>query len=116
MVGSSRALKCTYTSGSGATERYVGSITRLGIDIGYVSGGVMLWAVLAPTSDPGNGALAGSYLGVTAGAAVGAGGSANVLVGGSDKSISLQPISIEGATGLKICGGICGYQIEARNR
>ena len=112
VVGSSRALKCTYTSKSGATERYVGSITRVGVDIGYVSGGVMLWAVLAPTSDPGRGALAGSYVGVTAGATVAAGGSANVLVGGSDKSISLQPVSIEGATGLNLAAGFAGIELK----
>ena len=112
VVGSSRALKCTYTSNSGATERYVGSITKLGVDIGYVSGGVMLWAVLAPTSDPGNGALAGSYVGVTAGASVAGGGSADVLVGGSDRSISLQPISIEGTTGLNLAAGFAGIELK----
>ena len=112
VVGSSRALKCTYTSTSGGTEHYVGSITKVGVDIGYVSGGVMLWAVLAPTSDPGKGALAGSYAGVTAGATLAGGGSANVLVGGSDESISLQPVTIEGTTGLNLAAGFAGIVLK----
>lgn len=112
VVGSSRALKCTFTSNSGTTQRYIGSITKLGVDIGYVSGGVILWAVLAPTSDPGDGALAGSYVGVTAGATVAGGGTANLLVGGSDKSISLQPISIEGTTGLNLAAGFAAVELK----
>jgi hypothetical protein len=64
----------------------------------------MVWAVLAPTSNPGPGSLAGTYVGVTGSATVGAG--ANVLVGGSGNSISLQPLSIEGNTGLNVAGGI----------
>lgn len=112
VLGSSHALKCTYTSDSGTTERYVGHITKVGVDIGYVAGGVIVWAVLSPTSDPGKGALAGSYVGVTAGATVAGGGSANILVGGSNKSISLQPISIAGMTGLNLAAGFAGIQLQ----
>ncbi|HUN44119.1 MAG TPA: DUF992 domain-containing protein [Acetobacteraceae bacterium] len=112
VFGSSRALKCTYTSNTGHTERYTGHITKFGVDVGYVSGGVIVWAVLAPTSEVGRGALAGTYVGVTAGATVGGGVGANVLVGGSNKSISLQPISIEGTTGLNLAAGFGGIQLK----
>jgi len=112
VLASSRALKCTYTSNSGQTERYTGHITKVGVDVGYVGSGVVLWAVLAPTSDPGKGALAGSYVGVTAGATLGGGGSADVLVGGSNKSISLQPLSIEGTTGLNVAAGFGGIVLK----
>jgi hypothetical protein len=50
--------------------------------------------------------LAGTYAGATASATVGVGVGANVLVGGSGNSISLQPLSIEGNTGLNVAGGI----------
>jgi len=46
--------------------------------------------------------LPGDYVGATVGGGVGA----NVLVGGSGQSISLQPVSIEGNTGINVAAGI----------
>jgi hypothetical protein len=62
--------------------------------------------VFAPTRNLASGALAGSYAGATATAAVGVGVGANVLIGGSNRSISLQPLSIEGNRGLNVAAGI----------
>jgi hypothetical protein len=106
VFGSTRDLKCTYSDNNGKVEHYVGHIDKFGVDLGYHAGGVIVWAVLSPTSEVAKGALAGRYGGVTGGAAVGVGGSANVLVGGSSQTISLQPLSIEGATGLNVAAGI----------
>jgi len=92
VFGSSRNLNCTY-SGSGWVEHYAGDISKFGVDIGYLKGGVITWAVVAPTVDPGAGALGGNYGGVTGGASMVVGGDANVLIGGSNQSISLQPVS-----------------------
>jgi hypothetical protein len=105
VFGSSRALRCTF-AGSGRTEHYAGSIRRFGVDIGYTSGGVLIWGVLAPTSNLAPGALAGEFVGATGSATVGVGAGANVLVGGSNRTISLQPLSLEGSTGLNVAGGI----------
>jgi Protein of unknown function (DUF992) len=106
VFGSTRDLKCTYADNNGKVEQYSGHIDKFGVDIGYHGGGVVVWAVLAPTGDIGMGALTGSYGGVTGGAAVGFGVGANVLVGGSQRTISLQPLSIEGMTGLNVAAGI----------
>jgi hypothetical protein len=106
IFGSSRAVNCTFSPGGGAPQHYAGAINKFGVDIGYLQGAVMVWAVLAPTSNPGPGSLAGTYVGVTGSATVGVGVGANVLVGGSGNSISLQPLSIEGNTGLNVAGGI----------
>ena len=106
VFGSSRNLDCTYSDSNGTVERYTGHIDKFGVDIGYHAGGVLAWAVLAPTSNVAKGAMAGSYGGVTGGAAVGVGASANLLVGGSSKTISLQPVSIEGMAGLNVAAGI----------
>ena len=105
VFGSSRNVKCTF-SGDGKIEHYAGHIGQFGADIGYVSSAVMIWAVLAPTANLGPGALAGSYGGATGSATAGVGVGANVLVGGSQDSISLQPLSIEGNTGLNVAGGV----------
>src|SRR5262249_22062562 len=79
--GSSRSMSCVYSSG-GPPQRYVGSIRKFGVDIGYVSSGTIVWAVVAPTMGVPPGALTGDYLGASGSATVGAGIGANVLFGG----------------------------------
>jgi Protein of unknown function (DUF992) len=106
VFGSSKALRCVLTPGPGHPEHYYGRISKFGVDIGYTQGGVLVWGVFAPTANVGPGALAGDYAGATAGATVGVGAGANVLVGGSNHTISLQPLSIEGNTGLNVAAGI----------
>jgi hypothetical protein len=111
IFGSSRDLRCVY-SGNGRDENYEGKISKFGIDIGYLKSGVLVWAVLAPSTDLKPGALAGDYGGVTAGAAAGVGANANVLIGGSTKSISLQPVSVEGDKGINIAAGIAAISLK----
>jgi hypothetical protein len=110
---SSKDVNCNYAPSGGRGEHYTGSIDRVGVDIGYTNGGVMIWNVIAPASDVRAGALAGGYGGVTAGATVGVGLGANVLVGGFNKSIALQPVSIEGNTGLNVAAGIAALNLRA---
>jgi hypothetical protein len=111
VFGSTRDLRCVFTGG-GRTENYTGKISKFGVDIGYQQSGVLLWAVFAPSTDLKAGALTGAYGGVTAGAAAGVGGNANVLVGGSTKSISLQPVSIEGDKGINLAVGIAAISLK----
>jgi hypothetical protein len=106
ILGSSHSLKCTFAGNNGSTTRYEGDVTKVGADIGYQHSAVIIWGVFAPTSDTAPGALAGSYGGVQASAAVGVGVGANVLVGGSGNTISLQPLSVSGGTGLNVAAGI----------
>jgi hypothetical protein len=105
IFGSSKDLRCNF-AGSRFGERYVGAVSKFGVDIGYTSGGVLVWDVFAPTSGYRRGALAGGYAGASASATVGVGAGANVLVGGSGRSIALQPVSIEGNSGLNVAAGI----------
>jgi hypothetical protein len=112
IFGSSKDLHCTFSPDSKRVDNYEGKISKFGVDVGYQKGGVMVWAVLAPTADLAPGALAGNYGGVTAGATAGVGANANVLVGGSNKTISLQPLSIEGATGLNIAAGVGSITLD----
>ena len=106
IFGSSKALRCTFAPGPGGAENYAGLINKFGVDIGYTQGGVLVWAVFAPTANLGPGALNGNYVGATGSATVGVGAGANVLIGGSNSTISLQPVSIEGNTGLNVAAGI----------
>jgi len=113
VFGSTRDLNCTYSDNNGSVERYTGHISKFGMDIGYVHGGVVAWAVLAPTANVAKGALAGDYAGPTAGATAGVGVEANVLMGGSDKTISLQPLSVAGTVGLNVAAGIGVVSLSA---
>jgi hypothetical protein len=83
VFGSSKALRCTFAPSPGHAEFYAGTINKFGVDIGYTQGGVLVWAVFAPTANLSPGALNGNYVGATGSATVGVGAGANVLVGGS---------------------------------
>jgi hypothetical protein len=112
VVTSARALDCTFTpSAPGPMERYVGTVTRYGLDLGVTGPGDIDWGVLAPTAIPGPGALAGVYGGVGAVAAAGIGGGAALLTGGNGLTTSLQPLSVHGQSGANIAGGIEGIQL-----
>jgi len=112
IIGSQKDLSCTLKSVNGKESRYTGDITKLGVDIGYTKGGTMIWAVVAPSKDLKEDALEGTYGGVTAGATAVVGGNLNVLVGGLDKSITLQPISVEGNNGLSITAAVGAMQLR----
>ncbi|MBV9330608.1 MAG: DUF992 domain-containing protein [Alphaproteobacteria bacterium] len=107
IFGSSKDLNCDFhPSRAPEGEHYRGTVNKFGVDIGYTSGGELIWEVFAPSSDLRHGALQGDYAGATASATVGVGLGANVLIGGLDRSIALQPVSIEGNSGLNVAAGI----------
>ena len=112
IVAGQRQLSCIYASARGrAREAYEGTASTLGLDIGATSGGQLTWAVFAPTTLR-RAALAGSYVGATAGGTVGAGGGVNVLVGGSDRTVALQPISVQAQTGMNIAAGASTMELR----
>ncbi len=106
VFGSSKDLRCVFRQNDRKAVHYSGSIAKYGVDLGYTEGGVLIWGVVAPTSDVRPGALNGDYVGVSASATAGVGVGANVLVGGFDKSIDLQPLSVSGNRGLNVAAGI----------
>jgi Protein of unknown function (DUF992) len=112
IFGSTRSLNCTFSGANRHYEHYIGTINRFGVDIGYLKGGVLVWTVFAPTAVPAACALAGNYGGATAQATVGVGVGANVLVGGNNNSVSLQPVSIEGTAGLNVAAGIAAISLQ----
>jgi len=112
VIASSRDMKCDFQPNMGERDRYTGSISKFGMDIGYTSGGTIEWAVVAPSSDVRPCALQGSYAGVTASATIGAGLGAHALIGGFDKSIALQPLSVEGNSGLDVAAGIGAMRLQ----
>ena len=112
IVGGQRQLSCIFASARGrARDAYEGTVSTLGLDIGATSGGQLTWAVFAPTTLR-RAALAGTYAGATAGATVGAGAGVNVLVGGSDRTVTLQPVSVQAQTGMNIAAGVSTMELR----
>ena len=106
IITSHKDLTCMFTpSEPGPREVYVGGISKFGLDLGATAGGEMVWAVYAPTTRR-FGALAGEYSGASAEVTVGAGLGANVLVGGSNRTVALQPVSVQGQAGLNVAAGV----------
>src|SRR5258708_5828018 len=112
VFGSTKDLTCSYEPTKALMEHYAGTISKWGVDIGYTGKGKLVLAVFAPTSDVRPGAIEGEYAGASAQASIGVGLSANVLVGGLDKSIALQPVSVEGSTGLNVAAGIGSISLK----
>jgi hypothetical protein len=116
IVASQRQLSCSFTNAAGEPEAYQGVISRVGLDLGATAGGRLLWAVFAPSGPNLRGALAGNYAGASVEATPGLGVGANVLFGGSDRSIALQPVSVQGQVGLSAAAGIAGLQLREMPR
>lgn len=113
IVTEHQSVTCAFKpTGSGAVENYTGKINEIGIDLGTTTKGKMAWLVYAPASRDKD-ALAGTYTGVSADAAVGLGLGANALVGGQHGTVSLQPISVKTEEGLNIAVGISALKLEA---
>ena len=107
VVGSRQSLRCVFRSNAtGRQYPYTGTISRLGLDVGITGGGRLFWGVFAPTSHVGHGALRGTFVGASGNASFGVGLGANVLVGGSHRTISLQPLSVEGQIGVNLALGV----------
>ena len=114
IIGSTKTANCIFRSShDGWSDYYVGSITRVGIDVGVTNGSKLVWAVFAPGRVK-RGSLAGGYAGAGAEATIGVGIGANALVGGFRRSINLQPVSVQGQTGLNIAGGIGSLTLRQR--
>lgn len=114
IIGSRKALSCSFSPTGGSSEYYSGRITRIGIDIGITGKGVIVWGVFAAHGGYARHALAGHYGGASAEASLIAGLGGNALVGGSHKSFALQPFSIKGQVEVNIAAGITGMTLTAQ--
>ena len=111
IVGSTQRLACQFRANTGWTQDYVGRMNRIGLDIGVTAGGVMAWAVLGSSSAIQPGALTGRFVGASGEISVGVGAGANILIGGTAQSVSLQPLSLEGQVGLNLALGVAGLTL-----
>jgi Protein of unknown function (DUF992) len=107
LITQKQTMTCLFDPANGAPpDKYIGRIDQFGLALGTVNQGTMVWGVLAPASGFAHGALAGTYGGVGAQATAGAGLGANLLVGGTGRAFSLQPLSVQGQSGLNFAAGV----------
>ena len=111
VVASQRNVNCNFQPENGPPEAYTGTMTIIGVDVGFTTGSAIVWGVFTDTSRFA-GMLTGTYVGATAQATAVAGVGANALVGGSNHSVSLQPLSVQGQVGLNAAGGIGALELH----
>lgn len=112
IIGSQKAVQCLFMPDQpGPREQYIGRITKFGLDIGATAGSRMVWAVYSETT-AGRGGLAGDYGGVTGEATIAVGLGANVLVGGSNRTVALQPVSTTEQSGLNLAVGVASLELR----
>ena len=109
--GLQRNVNCDFSSSGAPVEHYTGTMTRIGLDVGVTTGGAIIWAVFADT-DRYTGMLSGTYAGASGEVSIAAGLGANVLVGGSDTTVALQPVSVQGQVGLNIAAGVGALELH----
>ncbi len=112
VVGSTTTLSCVYRGDDRFEDRYIGTVRKVGLDIGITQETGLAWAVFAPTGRIGPGDLSGNYGGVSGSAAVGVGLGANALLGGSNNSVALQPLSLQGQVGFNVQAGLEGLELR----
>ncbi len=112
VVGSVTNLACVLRADGRPPDYYVAQIRKLGLDLGITEQSSLAWAVFAPTNEIGPGDLSGNYGGVQGSATLGVGLGGNALVGGSNNSFALQPLSIQGQVGISIAAGIADLTLR----
>jgi Protein of unknown function (DUF992) len=112
VITSSRALACVFRPQEGAPEHYLGSIRSFGLELGVTEPGQLLWAVYSIPGVRSHYPLAGEYVGASAEVAAGPGLGANALIGGSDRSVALQPLSVTVQNGVALAAGVGELLLE----
>ena len=108
-----QSMECKFQPVSGPVQAYDGAINTVGIDLGISGGGRFAWAVFGSAAGVPNGALAGEYVGASGDVGLGVGVGANVLVGGSNRSVALQPVSLAGTMAVNVVAGLSQLKLRA---
>jgi hypothetical protein len=115
IIAGHQSMECTFAQKGMPPQAYHGALNMVGLNIGISAGGVLGWAVFAPTSGAPAGALAGEYVGASGDIGVGLGVGANVLLGGSGRTFALQPVSLQGSVAVNVALGVSALKLRAAN-
>ena len=112
IVGSVTNLGCVLRIDGRPKDRYIATIRKIGVDLGITQETALAWGVFAPVKLLGPGDLSGNYAGAQGSATLGVGAGGNVLVGGSNNSIALQPLSLQGQVGVSVAAGLESLELR----
>ena len=113
IIAGHQTMECRFTQNAPyPPQAYEGALNTIGLNIGFTAGGVLGWAVFAPTTGAPAGALAGEYVGASGDIGLGLGAGVNVLVGGSGRSFALQPVSLEGSVAVNVVLGVSALKLR----
>src|SRR5262245_2125 len=114
IIAGHQSMECRFVPSNnvGPPQAYQGALNTVGIDIGISAGGALAWAVLAPTVGIPAGALAGEYVGASGDLGIGLGAGVNVLIGGSARTVALQPVSVEGSIAVNVALGVSALKLR----
>ena len=112
VVGSVTNLGCVLRVDGAPEDRYIATIRKVGLDLGITQELALAWGVYAPVARLGPGDLAGDYAGAQGSATLGVGVGGNVLIGGSNNTIALQPLSVQGQVGVNIAAGLASLELR----
>ena len=112
IIGSVTNLGCVLRIEGVPEDRYIATIQKVGLDLGITQETALAWGVFAPTANLGPGDLGGNYAGAQRSASLGVGAGGNVLVGGSNNSIALQPLSLQGQVGVNVAAGLASLELR----
>ena len=112
IIGSTSRLGCLFNVPGQPPFRYVATVRKFGLDLGFTDQTALAWTVLAPTRGVGPGDIAGTYAGASGSASLGVGAGANVLIGGSGNTIQLQPVSLQGQVGFNLQVGLESIELR----
>ncbi len=112
IVGSQKSFDCVFKPVKGPSESYQGTVTKIGVDLGFTTSVTIVWGVFSSSNQMTPRALVGNYVGANADASIGVGVGTKILVGGSKNTISLQPLSVQGQTGLNVSAGVADLSLR----
>ena len=112
IIGSVTNLSCVLRSAGRPDDFYIARIQKVGVDLGITEQSALAWGVFAPVAQLGPGDLSGNYAGAQSSAALGVGVGANALIGGSNNSIALQPLSVQGQVGVSVAAGLQSLELR----
>jgi hypothetical protein len=112
VVGSVTHLGCVLRVEGVPEDRYIATIRKVGLDLGITQETALAWGVFAPVARLAPGDLTGTYAGAQGSASLGVGVGGNVLVGGSNNTIALQPLSVQGQVGINVAAGLESLELR----
>jgi Protein of unknown function (DUF992) len=112
VVGSVANLGCVLRVEGLPEDRYIATIRKVGLDLGITQETALAWGVFAPVAQLAPGDLTGTYAGAQGSASLGVGVGGNVLVGGSNNTIALQPLSVQGQVGINVAAGLESLELS----